>query len=115
MPTFLPPASAAAANFTPYLIRVDLDVTNCRELARSLRHSHPVRRPRLLIDCHSLRCLRTQGVAHCASQLLTLHAVGAQILLLNVPPVLGRCLELLRLKELFQISTLAAAPLAAAA
>jgi|GEM_PF-1962481 len=115
MPTFLPPTSSAAANFTPYLIRVDLDTVNCRELARSLTHNHPIRRPRLLIDCYDLRGLRTHGVAHCVSQLLTLHAAGAQILLLNVPPVLSRCLDLLRLKDLFHISVLSAASLSAAA
>ncbi|GAA3930382.1 hypothetical protein [Hymenobacter algoricola] len=89
------------ANFTPYLVRIDLDTVNCAELARHLVRSCPVRHPRLLIDCHRLRCLRTQGVAYCVSQLLLLHAAGAQVQLLNVGPLLGRCLYLLGLHRVF--------------
>ncbi|RYU77201.1 STAS domain-containing protein [Hymenobacter persicinus] len=103
MNKLLPQPQPTQLNFTPYLIRVDLDAVNCPELARNILSHQPLRRPRLIVDCQCLRCLRTRGVAHFVSQLLLLHQAGAQVLLLNVPNLLRRCLRLLRLEHTFQL------------
>jgi anti-sigma B factor antagonist len=62
-----------------------------------------MRRPRLLIDCGSLPCLRTHGVAHLASYLLLLHQTGAKLRLYNVSPSLHYMLYLLRLDTVFRV------------
>ncbi|MCB2379578.1 hypothetical protein LGH70_18425 [Hymenobacter sp. BT635] len=92
-------------DLTPYLIRVNLDEIKPMELARMLMRYSKLRRPRLLIDCQSLRCLRTRGVAYFASQLLTLQAAGAKVLLRNVDPFLLRTLRLLQLDKVLQIDS----------
>ena len=92
-----------ATDFTPYLIRVNFDEMKPMELARLLMRYNKLRRPRLLIDCQSLRCLRTRGVGYFASQLLTLHASGAKVLLRNVDAQLLRTLRVLHLDKVFQI------------
>lgn len=83
--------------------RVDVNVTDPVQLARRLRTAAPDQRPRLLIDCQRLRCLRTQGVSYLASQLLLTRAAGTDVLLYNVEPLLERTLRLLRLHQLFTI------------
>lgn len=95
--------TTSAYDFTPYLIRVNFDEIKPMELARLLMRYNKLRRPRLLIDCQSLRCLRTRGVAYFASQLLTLQASGAKVLLRNVDPLLLRTLRVLHLDKVFQI------------
>ncbi|PJJ60825.1 STAS domain-containing protein [Hymenobacter chitinivorans] len=97
-------------DFTPYLIRVNFDEIKPMELARLLLRYNKLRRPRLLIDCQSLRCLRTRGVAYFASQLLTLQASGAKVLLRNVDPLLLRTLRVLHLDKVFQIDSDEGAP-----
>jgi anti-anti-sigma regulatory factor len=109
MAQVLPSTPSVQANFTPYLIRVNPDQTNCKELARHLLRTCPVRRPRLVIDCQDLQCVRRYGVSYFVSQLLTLHGAGAQVLLQNVPPTLQRCLHLLGLDQVFHLSPAGAA------
>ncbi|TGE28257.1 STAS domain-containing protein [Hymenobacter metallicola] len=96
-------STSSTDDFTPYIIRVNFDEIKPMELARMLMRYNKLRRPRLLIDCQSLRCLRTRGVAYFASQLLTLQASGAKVLLRNVDPVLHRTLQVLHLDKVFQI------------
>ncbi|OON66442.1 hypothetical protein B0919_21640 [Hymenobacter sp. CRA2] len=84
------------------MLPVDLDTVEANQLARMLlpQATHP----RLLIDCARLKSLRTLGVSHVVSQLLVLHQGGAEIWLANVTPLLGRCLGLLRLGQLFHLA-----------
>jgi anti-anti-sigma factor len=82
---------------------VDVNVTDPIQLARRLHAATPDQRPRLLIDCQQLRCLRTRGVSYLVSQLLLTRAVGADVLLYNVAPTLERMFHLLRLHRLFTI------------
>ncbi len=83
--------------------RVDVNVTDPVQLACRLHTAAPDQRPRLLIDCQQLRCLRAQGVSYLTSQLLLTRAAGADVLLYNVEPMLERMLRLLRLHQLFTI------------
>jgi anti-anti-sigma regulatory factor len=102
--------TASANDFTPYLIRVNFDEIKPIELARMLMRYNKLKRPRLLIDCQSLRCLRTRGVAYFVSQLLTLQAAGAKVLLRNVDPLLHRSLRVLGLDHVFQVDSLHESP-----
>lgn len=61
----------------------------------------------LYIDCANLACQRTLGVSHVVSQLLLLHQAGARIWLRNVNAPLRRCLQLLKLEELFHLTAFA--------
>jgi anti-anti-sigma regulatory factor len=97
---------SSSNDYTPYLIRINFDDVKPIELARMLMRYNKLRRPRLLIDCQSLRCLRTRGVAYFISQLLTLQAAGAKVLLRNVDPLLHRSLRVLRLDNVFQVDSL---------
>jgi anti-anti-sigma regulatory factor len=79
---------------------IDLDAVDVKHVAYFLAQ-HTAPRPHVAVDCSTLKCLRTLGVSHVVSQLLVLHQSGASIWLLNVDPVLKRCLRLLRLEPLF--------------
>lgn len=85
------------------IYNVDLNATDPVELARRLHRTNASQRACLLIDCQSLRCLRTRGVSFLASQLLSTRAAGADIVLYNVGPVLYRALRLLNLHQLFTL------------
>ncbi|MFD1873049.1 hypothetical protein [Hymenobacter bucti] len=91
--TLSPPA--ALASFT----LVNLDEVEATFVVRDLG----LDAPQLLIDCSRLRCLRQLGVSYVVSQLLVLHQGGARVFLVNVDPVLHRCLRLLRLDTLFPL------------
>ncbi|PJJ61035.1 STAS domain-containing protein [Hymenobacter chitinivorans] len=81
---------------------VNLDTTPATQLVRRLQRTRQAP-PRLLIDCGSLRCLRTLGVSHVISELLVLHRAGAHVWLRNVNPVLYHCLALLKLTDVFHL------------
>ncbi|RTQ46852.1 STAS domain-containing protein [Hymenobacter gummosus] len=98
MPTTPASAPGLMAPATP----VDLDLVDAQQLARELRQQPASpHRPQLLIDCSQLQSLHTLGVSHVISQLLTLHRAGADIWLRNASPLLRRCLQLLKLNQLF--------------
>ncbi len=78
------------------------------QVAGTLPGSPRQPRPRLLIDCGALKCLRTLGVSYVVSELLVLHNAGADVWLHNVDPVLARCLHLLQLSRLFHTAAPAA-------
>jgi anti-anti-sigma regulatory factor len=84
-------------------IAIDLDARNASQWISSLAHQAPEPSPHLVVDCASLKCLRTLGVSHVISQLLVLHKSGAIVWLRNVDPLLHRCLHLLRLHTMFHI------------
>ncbi|GAB2793895.1 anti-anti-sigma regulatory factor [Hymenobacter luteus] len=80
---------------------VNLDSMTATQVAGTLPGRGPQPRPRLLIDCGTLQCLRTLGVSYVVSELLVLRKAGADVWLHNVGPVLARCLHLLQLSRLF--------------
>jgi anti-anti-sigma regulatory factor len=86
------------------LFTVDLDAVDSVQLGRALAQQAQQTRPQLLVDCSTLKCLRTLGVSHVVSQLLVLHQSGANVWLRNVDASLLRCLRLLQLDSLFLIS-----------
>jgi anti-anti-sigma regulatory factor len=81
---------------------IDLDTVDAIQVIRTLAQHPEQKRPQFLVDCSSLKCLRSQGVSYVISQLLMLHQSGSGVWLCNMSPVLKRCLELLRLDALFQ-------------
>ncbi|MBX0289215.1 STAS domain-containing protein [Hymenobacter sp. HSC-4F20] len=87
----------------PVVFSIDLNTTDPVALAHQLVRTQPGSRPRLLIDCQHLQCLRTLGVSHLVSQLLLARQAGAHVLLSNVGPALQRALCLLRLDEVFEL------------
>ncbi len=91
------------ATLTPPLVKLRIDPSNPVRSARTLARCAAMRRPRLLIDCGHLPCLRTHGVAHLVSHLLLLHQAGAKLLLHNVSPSLHHLLRLLRLDTVFRV------------
>jgi anti-anti-sigma regulatory factor len=95
---FPSPSDASAS-----IYNVDLNATDPVALARRLSQANGSQRACLLIDCQSLRCLRTRGVSFLASQLLATRAAGADIVLYNVGPVLRRAFQLLGLHKLFTL------------
>ena len=95
----MPTKTVVSALFT-----VDLDAVDSVQLGRALAQEAQQIRPQLLVDCSSMKCLRTMGVSHVVSQLLVLHQSGAIVWLRNVDPALLRCLRLLQLDSLFLIS-----------
>jgi len=80
---------------------IDLDAVDVKHVAYFLAQHTETLRPQIVVDCSTLKCLRTLGVSHVISQLLVLHQSGASIWLRNVDPILKRCLRLLRLEPLF--------------
>ncbi|MCB2408687.1 STAS domain-containing protein [Hymenobacter lucidus] len=100
--------TASPDDYTPYLIRVNFNEIKPMELARMLMRYSKLRRPRLLIDCQNIKCVRTRGVAYFVSQLLTLQAAGAKVLLCNPDPILRRILRVLHLENTFQLDESAA-------
>ena len=97
-------------SFIPYLMRVNFNTTNATELARALSRRGYLWRPRLLINCQQLDCLRDRGVCYFVSQLLLLHRAGAKILLANVDPTLYRALNILHLNSVLHIVSAQPAP-----
>ena len=83
------------------VLTIDLDTVQAAQVARALAREY---RPQLLVDCGTLKCLRTMGVSHVVSQLLVLHQSGATIWLCNVDATLRTCLCLLRLDALFHFA-----------
>ncbi|RPD47883.1 hypothetical protein DNI29_10625 [Hymenobacter sediminis] len=100
------PATApnSIPNWTHAFSTVDLDVVPAAQAARTLARGAWQPRPRLLIDCGHLKCLRSLGVSHVISELLVLHNAGADVWLNNVDPMLARCLSLLQLNRLFHLA-----------
>lgn len=82
-------------------LRVNLDTQDAQLLAHSLDQLPAQARPRIEVDCSTLKCLRTLGVSHVVSQLLLLRQSSAGIWLRNVNPALKRCLHLLQLESRF--------------
>jgi anti-anti-sigma regulatory factor len=97
------PLASRPTTLTPPLVKLYIDPSNPTLFARTHIRCAAMRRPRLLIDCAYLPCLRTHGVAHLASHLLLLHQTGAKVLLRNVSPSLLRTLRLLRLDAVFRV------------
>jgi anti-anti-sigma regulatory factor len=100
MATFYQPTVAGRAQSIT-LFPINLDTEDAKQLARYLARQPKHTWPQLLVDCSTLKCLRTLGVSHVLSQLLVLHQSGASIRLRNADPVLKRCLNLLRPDSLF--------------
>jgi anti-anti-sigma regulatory factor len=100
--SYQPTVTGKAQGTIIFPVNLDRDDANqlARYLARQPRHT----RPQFVVDCGTLKCLRTLGVSHVVSQLLVLHRSGASIWLRNVDPVLKRCLHVLRLESLFLIT-----------
>lgn len=100
------PATApnSLPNWTHAFRTIDLDAVPATQAARTLARGALQPRPRLLIDCRHLKCLRSLGVSHVVSELLVLHNAGADVWLQNVDPVLARCLRLLQLDRLFRMA-----------
>ena len=96
--------SAHHRTWAPRLIRLNFDPTNPTRFARTLTRCAALSRPRLLINCEHLVCLRTHGVAHFVSHLLLLHHSGATVILYNVSPALFRLLHLLRLDTVLRVN-----------
>ena len=83
-------------------LRVDLDLISAQQVLQTLTRVSD--HPQLLVDCANLRCLRTLGVSHVASELLVLRRGGAPIWLRGADPVLRRCLGLLQIEQLFLLA-----------
>lgn len=99
-----------SATINPYLplpkvYSVDFDCTDTVQLAGYLYRADSRQRPRFLVNCQQLTCLRTQGVSYLVSQLLLTKRAGADLLLYNVDAVLGRALRLLQLHRVFDIQS----------
>lgn len=60
--------------------------------------------PQLLIDCEAQPCRRSLGVCHFVSELLLLRQQGGSVWLLNVDPLLRRCLQQLGLTAHFFVA-----------
>jgi anti-anti-sigma regulatory factor len=80
---------------------LDLDAVDAGQVGRADALSLPP----LLVDCGQLQLqlLRTRGVSHVVSLLLELRGRGATICLCKMPPALARCLQLLRVDQLFPV------------
>lgn len=83
---------------------VNLDTQDAQQLARSLAQQPAQARPRIEVDCSTLKCLHTLGVSHVISQLLLLRQSSAGIWLRNANPTLKRCLRLLQLESRFFVA-----------
>jgi anti-anti-sigma regulatory factor len=95
---------------TARVIDLDFNHVNPVQLARALRQEQALATMPICVrvDCQSLWCLRTHGVSHFVSQLLTIRQSGVEVRLYNVGPVLRRMLALLRLEDIFCPSSQAA-------
>lgn len=82
---------------------IDLDAKNAKQWINTLTKQQALSGLQLVVDCATLKCLRTMGVSHVISQLLVLHKSGTTVWLRNVDPLLHRCLHLLRLHSMFHI------------
>ncbi|SMB98612.1 hypothetical protein SAMN00120144_3823 [Hymenobacter roseosalivarius DSM 11622] len=69
--------------WVPRLIKMTIDPSKPERFGRTLVRVGTMRRPRLLINCEHLLCLKMHGVAHLASHLLLLHQGGAKIQLIT--------------------------------
>lgn len=86
------------------MLTINLDTEDAKQLAYALARQPALSRPHIVVDCSTLKCLRTLGVSYVVSQLLVLHRSGASVRLRNVSPTLRHCLHLLRLDPLFSIA-----------
>ena len=102
MPT-TPLTSAPTHAETPIFTSVDLDTVDARQLGHVLARHPDQPRPQFLVDCGSLKCLRTLGVSYVVSQLLVLRQYGASIWLRNPHPSLQHSLKILHLTRLFPV------------
>ena len=97
--TVVPARASTQLSVLP-LTAVNLDALAAKQLVRTMvQQAGPP--SRLLVDCGTLRALRTLGISHVVSELLVLRQGGAQVWLRNVSPVLQQCLRALRLDQAF--------------